>query len=118
MREIKFRGKFLDDSSEWLYGNYVFLKDDIFSHKISDNNGLLLDIDEKTLGQYTGLKDKNGVKIFEGDIVKIDCPTMKMQGKVFYCESGADFRIYDEIEDIEETLWYLQEEYEVIRKYI
>ena len=39
---------------------------------------------------------------------------MKMKGKIFYSEDGADFRIYDEIEDIEETLWYLQEEYEVI----
>ena len=53
MREIKFRGKYLDDTSEWLYGSYIIIKEDIFQHKIVDYNGLLLDIDINTLGQYT-----------------------------------------------------------------
>lgn len=70
MRDIKFRGKFLDDTSEWLYGNYVYIEDDVFQHKIADKTGLLLDININTLGQYTGLKDKNGKEIYEGDIIE------------------------------------------------
>jgi len=39
---------------------------------------------------------------------------MKMTGEIKYSEMSAMFYIYDEIDDIEETLWYQEEEYEVI----
>ena len=84
MRDIKFRGKFLDDTSEWLYGNYVYIEDDVFHHKIADKSGLLLDIDNNTIGQYTGLKDKNGKEIYEGDIVKVFTNKEWRIGKIIY----------------------------------
>ena len=88
MREIKFRGKFLDDTSEWLYGNYIYIEDDVFHHKIADKSGLLLDIDINTIGQYTGLHDKNGKEIYEGDVVKVFTSKEWRIGKIIYEHSG------------------------------
>ena len=70
MREIKFRGKRIDNG-EWVHGGiYVDEKQvGILTTEIIGASAVIDEVDPATVGQYTGIKDKKGVEIYEGDIV-------------------------------------------------
>lgn len=76
MREILYRAKRLADG-KWIYGYYF--EQDMPDGKRSyirtlqtDRFGTDFSVDPATVGEYTGLQDKNGNKIFEGDIINIE----------------------------------------------
>ena len=124
MRDIEFRGKRREDN-QWVFGNFV---NGLFEgwasiiRKADADKGQPFeeqDVDVNTIGQFTGMHDVNGKKIFEGDIVVINtkdnCGNMNgFTGIVVYNITNFELQNIEDMEVYEGLSFYEESDFVVI----
>lgn len=110
MKEILFRGKQFD-SDEWIEGQLLYFKSNVSMDELTIivkscewdnlqewlNLGKRARVEPKTVGQYTGLTDIDGKKIFEGDIIELLSNTYRVywdKSEACYQLANSDYSFY------------------------
>lgn len=101
MREIQFRGKRVD-TQEWTFGSLVNCHNGrmgiVSMTKYCEENGIEAIIDEvlpETVGQYVGIRDATGQKIYEGDIIRDWRGLREVKFEIFDNRQGYEIELED-----------------------
>nr|DAT56135.1 MAG TPA: YopX protein [Bacteriophage sp.] len=103
-REIKFGGKSIYDV-EWLYGSLIKIEEDRYAiipdlNDIEIGNSIgIYEVDPITIGQFTGLRDKNRIEIYEGDIIR-----WRRDGKLYLVKFYAGM-FYASVEELNKGVY-------------
>ena len=94
MREIKFRGLCVRDNKQWVYGSCQKLDALKYPGIIEPKRGgKCYEVLPETVGQYTGLTDRNEVDMYDGDIVTCPGHPDNLTGRIYYNEVAGGFSI-------------------------
>lgn len=121
MREILFRGKRIENG-EWVYGSLVLWYDGSISIETGVYDAPMYAVDPATIGQFTGLTDKNGKRIFEGDILRqkkngvygFPFSVVFDDGGFMWNENGRRDFLYQSICDTCEVIGNIHDNYEFL----